>query len=68
MRDKFGWQYPAGAEHDPRAPWNEQPPNEPAAEVVPHCDTCDGTGEVVMMVCYGGKPTETVGDCPDCKS
>lgn len=19
----FGWNYPAGAEHDPRAPWNE---------------------------------------------
>jgi hypothetical protein len=21
----FGWHYPAGAEHDPRAPWNEVP-------------------------------------------
>ncbi len=20
---KFGWDYPAGAEHDPNAPWNE---------------------------------------------
>lgn len=23
MRNPFGWNYPAGAEHDPRAPWNE---------------------------------------------
>lgn len=27
MRNPFGWNYPAGAEHDPRAPWNE--PEEP---------------------------------------
>lgn len=27
MRSPFGWNYPAGAEHDPRAPWNE--PEEP---------------------------------------
>lgn len=24
-RNPFGWAYPAGAEHDPNAPWNEQP-------------------------------------------
>lgn len=22
-RDVFGWGYPAGAEHDPSAPWNQ---------------------------------------------
>lgn len=22
-KDPFGWDYPAGAEHDPRAPWNQ---------------------------------------------
>ncbi len=22
MSRTFGWSYPAGAEHDPRAPWN----------------------------------------------
>ena len=28
-RDVFGWGYPAGAEHDPNAPWNrEDPPDE----------------------------------------
>ena len=32
----FGWDYPAGAEHDPRAPWNE-----------PHeCEACEGSGEI----------------------
>jgi hypothetical protein len=24
MRNPFGWDYPAGAEHDPRAPWNQR--------------------------------------------
>lgn len=23
MKNPFGWNYPAGAEHDPRAPWNQ---------------------------------------------
>ena len=22
--NNFGWDYPPGAEHDPRAPWNER--------------------------------------------
>lgn len=35
-RSVFGWAYPAGAEHDPRAPWNR--PGE--------CDACDGSGEI----------------------
>ena len=29
----FGWAYPAGAEHDPRAPWN-------AVEVEVYCSEC----------------------------
>jgi len=32
----FGWDYPAGAEHDPRAPWNEPP----------KCEACEGSGEI----------------------
>lgn len=50
----FGWDYPAGAEHDPRAPWNEPPECEacegsgemPAenGDDVTVCQTCDGTG------------------------
>ena len=35
-RNVFGWDYPAGAEHDPRAPWNEPP----------ECEACDGCGEI----------------------
>lgn len=30
--------YPAGAEFDPRAPWNQEDP------VMVECDDCDGTG------------------------
>ena len=32
----LGYNYPAGAEHDPRAPWNR--PDD--------CEECDGTGQV----------------------
>jgi len=32
----FGHNYPAGAEHDPSAPWNQ--PDD--------CEECDGTGQV----------------------
>lgn len=54
-RNVFGWDYPAGAEHDPRAPWNEPPECEacegsgeiPAenGDDVTVCQTCDGTGQ-----------------------
>lgn len=30
--------YPAGAEHDPNAPWNQEDP------VMVECDECNGTG------------------------
>ena len=32
----FGNYYPAGAEHDPRAPWNQEDADE--------CETCGGDG------------------------
>lgn len=32
----FGYNYPAGAEHDPSAPWNQ--PDD--------CEACEGTGQV----------------------
>jgi len=58
-RNPFGWNYPAGAEHDPNAPWNQV---EPDVEECPECegsgtiwddqeltcDTCEGTGEIVI--------------------
>ena len=50
----LGHDYPAGAEHDPSAPWNQSEPEECAdcggtgvlhgSECMP-CGTCDGTGE-----------------------
>jgi len=30
-RSVFGWHYPAGAEHDPNAPWNQP---------IPKCEEC----------------------------
>jgi ribosomal protein S27AE len=33
-----------------------------------NCDTCEDTGEVMMMVCYGGPPIESKSSCPDCGS
>ena len=39
-RDPFGWSYPAGAEHDPSAPWN-QPDQEPL-----QCPDCGGLDTV----------------------
>ena len=58
----FGYHYPAGAEHDPRAPWNQ--PGE--------CETCGGSGKVECSFCdgeqddcgrCGGRGPEV---CPDC--
>ena len=37
MMSKFGYGYPAGAENDPRAPWNQRD--------VTECDTCQGNAE-----------------------
>ena len=52
MISVFGWHYPAGAEHDPRAPWNQ--PSD--------CEKCDGTGQVTV-----GKGDDAyLDDCPHC--
>jgi len=48
-RNVFGWDYPAGAEHDPRAPWNEPP----------ECEACDGEGVVTCSDCDGAGMCET---------
>lgn len=47
----FGYHYPAGAESDPRAPWNQRD--------VEACDSCDGTGRVSCTDCRGE-------DCQKC--
>jgi len=46
MTDPFGWDYPAGAENDPRAPYND--PGDPPCEACgmagcccPRCRVCD---------------------------
>lgn len=31
------------------------------------CETCEGKGLGMVMVCHGGQPHETTGDCPDCR-
>ena len=49
----FGWNYPAGAENDPAAPWNQRDPEA--------CETCED-GLVVCAVCKG------VGQCFECDS
>lgn len=49
MKNPFGWNYPAGAEHDPRAPWNQK------AE--PECQRCgetlrhDDDGPILCRFC-----------------
>ena len=30
------------------------------------CETCEGTGQCMSMVCYGGPPLEVMDTCPDC--
>lgn len=32
MNDPLGWAYPAGAENDPNAPWNQKDEEEPTVE------------------------------------
>lgn len=44
--DPLGWNYPAGAENDPRAPWNEVEPcedceNDPGGVCINHQDPDD---------------------------
>ena len=49
----FGWQYPAGAENDPRSPWNQVD--------VDLCPACEG-GLIQCPECKG------VGQCWECDS
>jgi DnaJ-class molecular chaperone len=50
MSNPLGYYYPAGAEHDPRAPWNREDADD--------CETCNGRGSI-----GDGDDTE---DCPAC--
>ena len=50
MSNPFGHSYPAGAENDPRAPWNQSEPDS--------CETCEGKCTVDR-----GEGDE---ECPDC--
>lgn len=59
----LGYHYPAGAEHDPSAPWNQEDPAP--------CDHCDGEGFVTCDDCDGAGMCETCGErgyvqCPTC--
>lgn len=54
----FGWNYPAGAEHDPRAPWNQDNREVPAWRC-PNCgkqdsvtpDDWDAEAKPVVPIC-----------------
>lgn len=55
----LGYAYPAGAEHDPRAPWNQ--PDE--------CEACNGEGRCDCPTCDGDgcERCDGVRDvCADC--
>lgn len=41
-KNPFGWSYPPGAEHDPRAPWNQKPL---------YCKQCGEEADVCECVC-----------------
>ena len=55
MSNIFGWSYPAGAENDPNAPWNqEEGPCEICGRfsvdcICPECPTCECVGD---PTCY----------------
>jgi len=54
----FGWSYPAGAENDPNAPWNQNDP-----EI---CDCCDGDGYVIESCCGDNIKGNDIDLCPTC--
>jgi hypothetical protein len=66
MRNPFGWAYPAGAENDPRAPYNQ-----PYPEVCEHCDSeidVDGCNCVYCEDCDERIPEDTEdGLCVQCR-
>ena len=62
MFNRFGWSYPAGAENDPKAPWNLPDPvcddcgeYEGDCQCIP-CDTCHELGRDLLH-----------GLCEDCQ-
>ena len=38
----------------------------PATSDILVCETCQGFGECMQTVCYGGPPVEETRPCPDC--
>lgn len=58
MSNPFGYDYPAGAENDPNAPWNQKD-NE--------CPDCEGAKKVCVSDCCGEDFDEDTGICPYCK-
>jgi hypothetical protein len=46
MKDPFGWSYPAGAENDPNAPWNQD-----------YEEGCERNGDVYEAECGAKFPT-----------
>jgi len=66
-RNVFGWDYPAGAEHDPNAPWNQVDCPDTCASMIEVYSECGGKGE---CLCVGGLNEDcdpVVGEC-DCPS
>lgn len=64
MSDALGYHYPAGAEHDPHAPYNDE-------ESDP-CDRCGGEGQILVCVddiCQGQGECmhgDGMAMCPEC--
>jgi len=70
MRNPFGWSYPAGAENDPRAPWNEKPDKCPECEEYfdddgLECTAVDneGDGECFCPRCWSRQANSHQGTC-----
>ena len=61
MTDPFGWSYPAGAENDPSAPYND-PGDGP-------CDHCGHEGCECMYCPACDEPSDELvnGLCPHCR-
>ena len=53
-KNPFGWNYPAGAENDPNAPWNQRP------EMCPVCEEFVDCGLLCNAMSHGEC------DCPKC--
>ena len=58
-RNLFGWDYPAGAENDPNAPWNQKDP-EFEADHKGFCERC-GKGDDESPI-----DLDSGGHCEEC--